>query len=41
MKYIFTISILIIFCLTISSCNTITGTAKGVVEDVRSIIPGI
>ncbi len=41
MKNIFTISILIFLCLNISGCNTITGTAKGVVEDVRSIIPGI
>ena len=41
MKYIFTILILIFFSLNISGCNTITGTAKGIVEDVRSVIPGI
>ena len=41
MKYIFTISILIFLILNISGCNTITGTAKGIVEDVRSVIPGI
>jgi len=23
------------------SCNTIAGTAKGIVEDVKSVVPGI
>tara|TARA_B100000963_G_C22221749_1_gene491958 strand:+ start:59 stop:184 length:126 start_codon:yes stop_codon:yes gene_type:complete len=41
MRYIFTIFVLIFFSLNISGCNTITGTVKGVVEDVRSVIPGI
>ena len=27
--------------MVLSSCNTITGFAKGVVDDVRSIVPGI
>ena len=41
MKYIFTLLILICFCFSITGCNTIAGTAKGVVDDVRSVIPGI
>ena len=41
MKIIFTVFILIFFGFTLQGCNTIAGTAKGVVEDVRSIIPGI
>ena len=32
-----------LFCLniTLSSCNTVTGFAKGVVDDVRSVVPVI
>jgi len=40
MKIIF-ISLLLSLNLTISSCNTVAGFTKGVVDDVRAIIPGI
>ncbi len=33
--------ILILFCSLIYGCNTISGTAKGIVEDVKSVIPVI
>ena len=33
--------ILILFCNLIYGCNTIAGTAKGIVEDVKSVIPVI
>ena len=36
---------IIVLLLTLSffvcGCNTITGAAKGVVEDIRDIVPGI
>lgn len=41
MKKIYTIFILVFLCFTLSGCNTITGTAKGLVDDVKSILPGI
>ena len=40
MKIIF-ISLLLSLNLTISSCNTVAGFTKGVVDDVRAVIPGI
>ena len=40
MKILF-ISILLSLNLFISSCNTVGGFARGVVDDVRSIVPGI
>jgi len=40
MKIIF-ISVFLSINLTISSCNTVAGFTKGVVDDVRSVIPGI
>ena len=41
MNRVATIFILIFFCFAISGCNTIAGTAKGFVEDDRSVIPVI
>ena len=38
---LFFISILLSLSLFISSCNTVGGFAKGVVDDVKSIVPGI
>ncbi len=38
---IFIISILLSFGLFLSSCNTVGGFTRGVVDDVKSIIPGI
>ena len=38
MKILF-ISVLLSLNLAISSCNTVTGFTKGVVDDVRSVIP--
>tara|TARA_E500000178_G_C16570343_1_gene551396 strand:+ start:196 stop:318 length:123 start_codon:yes stop_codon:yes gene_type:complete len=40
MKIIF-ISFLLSLNLTISSCNTVAGFAKGVVDDVGAVTPGI
>ena len=40
MKIIF-ISVFLSINLTISSCNTVAGFTKGVVDVVRSVIPGI
>ena len=40
MKVLF-ISILLSLGLFISSCNTVGGFARGVVDDVKSIVPGI
>tara|TARA_B100000035_G_scaffold65693_1_gene53413 strand:+ start:108 stop:233 length:126 start_codon:yes stop_codon:yes gene_type:complete len=39
-KFIF-IPIIISLNLTLSSCNTVTGFAKGVIDDVRAVVPGI
>ena len=33
--------ILIFLLFSLSGCNTIAGTAKGVVEDIKSVIPGV
>ncbi len=38
---IFFISMLLSLSLFTSSCNTIGGFTRGVVDDVRSVIPGI
>lgn len=38
---IFLISILLSFSLFVNSCNTIGGFTRGVVDDVKSVIPGI
>jgi predicted small secreted protein len=27
--------------LTLSSCNTVTGFSKGVIDDIRAVVPGI
>ena len=27
--------------LTLSSCNTVTGFTKGVIDDIRAVVPGI
>ena len=35
------IPILLSLCLFITSCNTIGGFARGVVDDVRTVVPGI
>jgi len=35
------ISIILSLSLSLSSCNTVTGFTKGVIDDVRSVIPGI
>ena len=40
MKKVF-IPILLSLSLFITSCNTIGGFARGVVDDVRTVIPGI
>ena len=40
MKILF-ISILLSLSLFISSCNTVGGFARGVVDDIKSIVPGI
>ena len=40
MKVLF-ISILLSLSLFIASCNTVAGFARGVVDDVKSIVPGI
>ena len=41
MKKVITLSLLIMFCSFNYGCNTITGTAKGIVEDVKSVVPGL
>tara|TARA_B100001057_G_scaffold412864_1_gene429162 strand:+ start:6993 stop:7118 length:126 start_codon:yes stop_codon:yes gene_type:complete len=41
MKKIIILSIFLILCSFNYSCNTIAGTAKGIVEDVKSVVPGI
>ena len=41
MKKISVITTIIFLALFTIGCNTIAGTAKGVVDDVKSIIPGI
>tara|TARA_Y100001958_G_C20904178_1_gene325052 strand:+ start:63 stop:185 length:123 start_codon:yes stop_codon:yes gene_type:complete len=38
---LFLISILLSFSLLVNSCNTIGGFTRGVVDDVKSVIPGI
>ena len=35
------ITIILSLNLTLSSCNTITGFTKGVIDDVRAVVPGI
>lgn len=35
------ISLLFSLNIALTSCNTITGFAKGVVDDIRSIVPGV
>ena len=32
---------MIIYCSFNYGCNTIAGTAKGIVEDVKSVVPGL
>tara|TARA_B100000579_G_scaffold88024_1_gene69166 strand:- start:2401 stop:2526 length:126 start_codon:yes stop_codon:yes gene_type:complete len=39
-KIIF-ISVLLSLNLTLTSCNTVTGFTKGVIDDVRAVVPGI
>ena len=41
MKKITNLLVITFLLSQIYSCNTITGTAKGIVEDVKSVIPGI
>ena len=41
MKKTIVISLVFLFCSFNYGCNTIAGTAKGIVEDVRSVIPGL
>ena len=41
MMKIFLISALLSFSLFVNSCNTIGGFTRGVVDDVKSVIPGI
>ena len=41
MKKIIIISLFLIFCSFNYGCNTIAGTAKGIVEDVKSVVPGL
>ena len=41
MKKIFAFSLLLMFCSFNYGCNTIAGTAKGIVEDVKSVVPGL
>ena len=38
---IFLISALLSFSIFVNSCNTIGGFTRGVVDDVKSVIPGI
>ena len=40
MKF-FIITILLILSLALCSCNTVAGFTKGVVDDIRSLVPGI
>jgi|TARA_X000000368_G_C22672892_1_gene554724 predicted small secreted protein len=35
------INIILSLNLMLSSCNTVTGFSKGVIDDVRAVIPGI
>tara|TARA_A200000113_G_scaffold118795_1_gene106591 strand:+ start:327 stop:452 length:126 start_codon:yes stop_codon:yes gene_type:complete len=41
MKKIIALSFLLMFCFFNYGCNTIAGTAKGIVEDVKSVVPGL
>ena len=41
MKKIIVLNFLIIFCSFNYGCNTIAGTAKGIVEDIKSVVPGL
>tara|TARA_A100001011_G_scaffold360807_1_gene408395 strand:+ start:1114 stop:1302 length:189 start_codon:yes stop_codon:yes gene_type:complete len=41
MKKIIILSFFFIFCSFNYGCNTVAGTAKGIVEDVKSIVPGL
>ncbi len=40
-KKILILCLVLIFCSFNFGCNTIVGTAKGIAEDVRSIVPGV
>tara|TARA_B100000029_G_C17433867_1_gene908915 strand:+ start:581 stop:706 length:126 start_codon:yes stop_codon:yes gene_type:complete len=40
-KKIIILSFLFVSCSFNSGCNTIAGTARGIVEDVKSVVPGI
>ena len=35
------ISVLLSFSLFVNSCNTIGGFTRGVIDDVKSVVPGI
>jgi len=35
------IFILFFLAISLGGCNTIAGTTKGVIEDIREIVPGI
>jgi predicted small secreted protein len=41
MKKIIALSLLLMFCSFNYGCNTIAGTTKGIVEDVKSVVPGL
>ena len=41
MKKVKILLLLFLFCSFNYGCNTIAGTAKGIVEDVKSVIPGL
>jgi hypothetical protein len=41
MKKITVLILLLLLCSFNYSCNTIAGTAKGIAEDVKSVVPGI
>ena len=41
MKKIIISFLFLVICSFNYGCNTITGTAKGIVEDVISVVPGI
>tara|TARA_Y100001970_G_C13474842_1_gene481488 strand:+ start:176 stop:301 length:126 start_codon:yes stop_codon:yes gene_type:complete len=41
MKKIIILSFFLIFCFFNYGCNTIVGTTKGIVEDVKKVVPGL
>ncbi len=41
MKKVFFITIILSLNFALSSCNTVTGFTKGVIDDVRSVVPGL